>query len=165
MRLIQTTALTGSQSSIVLSSIPQNFTDLVVLISARLASGGSGDLIVDFNGVTTDLSSIRMGGSGATGGSGSSSSSATAIVDQNSNVGATVFANTFGSATIYIPNYSGNSSKTVSIDSNGENNGTSASQNLVAGRWADTSAITSIRLTAEAGVSFAASTTVSLYAV
>jgi len=60
-------------------------------------------------------------------------------------------ASTFGSAVIYIPNYTSNQHKAVMTDSVSENNGATAFMRMIGGLWADTSAINQITLTADTG--------------
>jgi hypothetical protein len=55
-------------------------------------------------------------------------------------------SNTFGNASIYIPNYAGSTNKSVSIDSVTEHNGTVSTQILVAGLWASTASITAFQI-------------------
>ena len=76
-------------------------------------------------------------------------------------VGAT--ASTFGNAEIYIPNYASSNNKSVSADFVSETNAADAIFGLTAGLWANTSAITSIKLTPAAA--FAQYSTATLYGI
>jgi hypothetical protein len=73
-------------------------------------------------------------------------------------------ASTFGSASIYIPNYLSSSAKSLSVDSVEENNGAAAAQNIYAGIWTGTAAITSIQFVLNSAT-FDVGTSVSLYGI
>lgn len=64
-------------------------------------------------------------------------------------IGAT--ANTFSNGELYIPNYAGSANKPTSWFNAQENNTTTAYINSHANLWSNTSAITSITLTASVG--------------
>jgi hypothetical protein len=76
-------------------------------------------------------------------------------------VGDGATASTFSNDAIYIPNYSGSTNKSVSIDTVTENNATAAHQTITASVWANTAAITSIKIVT--GANFAQYSTASLY--
>ena len=131
-------------SSVTFSGIPQTgYTDLVLVSSARNDSSNvAGEQRIEFNGSSSNLSVRALYG---TGNAGSGSYSSTVIPAYNN--GGTSLANTFGSETYYIPNYTSSNFKSVSSESVFEDNAAQASQYLVAGLWSSTSAITSITLT------------------
>lgn len=138
--LIDKAILTGTQSSVTFSSIPNTYTDLLVKVSSRNTSSSE---IFDFgfNGVTTNQSSTYLNGSG------SAATSATyTLYGRSVPTGAT--GSTFSNNEIYIPNYTSSNYKSVSVDAVNENNATGAFSSLVAGLWSSTSAITSITFTA-----------------
>ena len=140
--LIDKSILVSSQTGVTFSSIPSTYTDLLVKISARNDIAEIyGNALLRFNGSSSNYS-IR-----ALQGNGSSASSYFASQIEFMQVGNNATSNTFGNAEIYIPNYAGNNYKSVSLDSVGENNGTTAFARLTAGLWSDTSAITSIAIT------------------
>ena len=127
----------GGAASIVFSSIPQNYTDLMIVVSGRGSSTAS-DANMQFNG--SDGSFRRLSGDG-------SAPSTDAAAGMIFFVGkSTQTANTFNNAQIYIPNYAGSTNKSVSIDSVSENNGTQGYQGIAAALWSNTAAITSISL-------------------
>ena len=140
--LIATTTVDSPSgaSSIVFSSIPQTYTDLVLKISGRTNYGALfDDTVIEFNGVSTNISSRWLQGSG-TAASSSNSSTIAPIFEQGSTSTAGVFSNT----EIYIPNYTGSANKSFSIDNVTETNATTIYTRLIAGLWSNTSAITSI---------------------
>ena len=148
MQLISTVTVgAGGASSITFSSIPQTATDLVVCVSGRGdAAIVAGDLVIQINGANVPSYASRMlYGTGSTVTS-SSTTSAYAVNTYNATQQASGTANTFGSFQIYLPNYTGSSNKTLSIDAVVENNATAAGLNLTAGIYNSTSAITSITI-------------------
>ena len=135
MQLIQTISLTGSQSSIEFSSIPQTYTDLVLVVSVITAQTNP-DLAwlrLAFNGSNSNFSNRKLYGDG----SGVGSDTSADFMPQG-------FNGNPGNGLIYIPNYTSSNNKSFSIDSVQEANATKAYQMLLAGLWSNTSAITSI---------------------
>ena len=104
---------------------------------------GSGEL--QFNSDTgSNYKWLRVGGAGSGSAGSDAASSTTSIIYEF--VGNNSTANTFANAEIYIPNYTSANQKSVSIDSVGENNATTAYATLASGLWTSTAAITSIKL-------------------
>ena len=158
--LIQSVTVgSGGAASIEFGSIPQTYTDLKVLLSVR-SSDGSGTLRVQPNGLTTNLSSRRLEGSGSTATSATDGSVIAVYAITLSSYTASVFSN----IEIYIPNYAGSTNKSISADGVMENNATESYQNLVAGLWSNTSAITSLTL-AKATGNFVQYSSASLYGI
>jgi hypothetical protein len=156
MKLIESKTLGTAQASIEFTSIPQDGTDLVALVSPRSDGVGSG-ITLTFNTGGT-YSRRRLYGTG----SGVASDTAADELFLSNN-GTT--ANTFGNSIVYIPNYTGSTAKSFSVDSVTENNATAAFQMIVAGLWSETGAITSVKFTAAGGANFVAGTIISLYKV
>jgi hypothetical protein len=132
----------GGQSDVTFSTIPQTYTDLCVVFSARYSTGGQIGTAtwIQFNGLTTNQTSVMLNGNGAA----DTSYSDTKIFAQSN--GSTSTASTFGNSQFYIPNYTSSNFKSVSIDGVSENNATTAYVELAAGLWSSTAAITSITL-------------------
>jgi hypothetical protein len=151
----------GGATSIQFTSIPQTYTDLVLLVSVR--SGSSSDtLFIRINGdaVSSTTSKILEGnGSTATG---SSSTSDTFV--RFGTITSAASANTFSNGLAYIPNYTGSANKTVSVDYVMENNGTTAYQTIVGGAFPVTAAITSLSVSNTAA-SLAQYSTAYLYGI
>ena len=146
--LIQSVTVgSGGAASIEFGSIPQTYTDLQVLFSLR----GDYDTVVAwvrFNGLTTNLSSRLLLGSG----SAASSQSDTSNIKMQGAIGASTYtASIFANSSLYIPNYAGATNKSMSIDYVSENNATAAWMGLTAGLWSNTSAITQITLLSSSG--------------
>ena len=137
----------GGVSSVTLGSggtIPQTYTDLKVLISARNSYASAGDdwLNIKFNSSTTSYSYRLLQGTGS--GAYSYNNTVQYVGDIVAN-GAT--SNTFGNMEIYLPNYAGSNYKSYSVDAVTEWNNTFALTDLLAGLWSSTAAITSLTFT------------------
>jgi hypothetical protein len=74
-------------------------------------------------------------------------------------------ANTFGNTSIYIPNYRSSAAKSFSVDAVTENNATLAYQNIQAGLWNNSAAITSISISFLSGGNWAQGSSASLYGI
>ena len=165
MTLIETKTLGTAAASIEFTSIPQDGTDLVCVFSFRIDTGGTYvNTAIRFNGDTGSNYSMRMlYGTGS--GSGLSAAQTTTSLQWVYSTGTVATANTFGNAQVYIPNYTGSTAKSVSMDSVSENNATEAIQALTAGLWSGTAAITSMLLFAQPGTNLLAGSTASLYKI
>jgi hypothetical protein len=156
MTLIETKTLGAAAASIEFTSIPQDGTDLVALLSQR-NSGDNVGVVLSFNTGGAYTRRRLLGDGSAT-----SSDTPTNDVLQSASV---FTANTFSNSSIYVPNYTGSTSKSYSVDTVTENNATTSYQALYAGLWDGTAAITTLKLTAGGGFNFVAGSTVSLYKV
>lgn len=145
--LIQTiTVGAGGTSSIDFTSIPQIYTDLLVLLSARTTySALVDDLYMYFNGVTTNRSDRFVYGTGV---SALSTSVGPHVGVMTTN---TTTANIFSNVSIYISNYTSSSFKPISADSIHANNGANGYTDITASLWSSTAAITSIQIPTAGG--------------
>lgn len=165
MKLIESKTLVSAAASIEFTSIPQDGTDLVIVISARtLRSGQPDDAVsVKLNSNTSNYSNRLLNGTG------SAAASSTNYFGQGyflaNATGATATADTFSNCVVYIPNYTAAVNKSISTDAVTENNATSAVQVIIAGLWANTAAITSILFDNFSATNFVAGTTISLYKI
>jgi len=145
-------------SSVTFSGIPQTgYTDLVLKASVRDSfSNPYRDLVVSFNGLTTNLSNKRLMAinPGVDPVASYTGTNGNWFFDSSN----TATASTFASSEMYIPNYTSSNYKSVSVDSATENNSTSTILTLLAGLWSAAAAITSITLTPNDG-----GTTISQY--
>jgi hypothetical protein len=160
VKIASVTVGSGGASTIDFTSIPSTYTDLCLKVSGRgTQSATYATYEIKFNGATTPYALKQLYGSGTS-----------AVSDQNSirialdATGATATSNTFGNNEIYIPNYAGSTSKSVSLDGVTENNATEAYAELYAGLWDNTPAITSITLGMLTG-SFVQYSTATLYGI
>ena len=157
MQLIETKTLGTAAASIEFTSIPQDGTDLLILTSVR-DNGGVGQATnISFNGSTSNFSSRYLYGSGSSASSGTLARYVGSTRSDNT-------VNTFNNTSIYIPNYSGATQKSYSVDNVTENNAAASDQNIIAGLWADTAAITSLTISPNAN-SWVADSTISLYKI
>jgi hypothetical protein len=163
MVAIQTVTVgSGGAANITFSNIPQTYTDLQILVSARTGNSSVTDgLIVTPNGSTTGFSWRRLFGDGT----GASSGSSTSNLEVGLINGATSTASTFANSSVYIPNYTGSTNKSFSGDSVSETNGTTSYQSFYATLWSNTAAITSLVLTTGSGQNFSQHTTATLYGI
>jgi len=143
-KIATVTVGSGGVSSIDFLAIPQNYTDLVLKVSAR--NGYTGDwsdwLYIKFNNSTTGYSYRLLQGTGISAASYNGTSQYAGDITT-----ANVTANTFGNLEMYIPNYAGSNYKSYSLDAVTEYNASTAIADLDAGLWSNTSPITSINLT------------------
>jgi hypothetical protein len=162
MQVIQHQELASSQASITFSSIPQTYTDLVLVHSLRTNRGQTNEPIgMTFNGNTSNRSSRQLEGNGS-----STFSGSTTDLRAGSASGDTATSNTFGNSVIYIPNYAGNTAKSASADGVSETNATGVFMAIQAALWNDTSPITSITLTMLAGgTNFLTGSSATLYGI
>lgn len=149
-------------SSITFSNIPQTYTDLEMHCSVRLTGNHNADstaLLISFNGSTANFVARRF----------DAWTSAISSDTPSRNIGSVgggtnVTANTFTSHKLYIPNYSGSSQKSFSVDYASENNSSNYDLGIISGLWANTSAISSISIN-QSGSNFAQYSTFYLYGV
>jgi hypothetical protein len=164
--LIATTTVgSGGAASIEFSGIPQTYTDLAVVMSARTDLAQIyGDVQVSFNSDTTaaNYSWRNLWGNGSSVSSEPSSSGIARYCLMMS--GNSTTASTFGSGVLYIPNYSGSTYKSFSSDSCSENNATTSYVRFFANLWSSTSAITSISFSG-ASSNFMQYSSASLYGI
>jgi hypothetical protein len=164
-KLATVTVGAGGTSSIDFINIPQTYTDLKIVWSGRSNRASAQDgLKLQLNGTTINYSDKSLTGNGATASSGSNGGSSVYIYG-GIIPSATATSNTFGNIEYYIPNYTGNSPKPVSMDSVAENNTTTAYAILEAGLWSNTSAITNVTITSENAANIVQYTTATLYGV
>jgi hypothetical protein len=158
--LLERIELNASAASVTFANIPQTgYTDLKVVASYRGTTAQVYEITaLRFNGLTTNLSSRSIEGSGS-----AASSFTNPSIYFGAGNGATSTANTFSNIEAYIPNYTSSNQKSVSIDAVGETNGTTIYMQLTAGLWTGTAAITSVEIVPTG--SFVQYSTFSLYAL
>jgi|688.fasta_scaffold1076182_2 hypothetical protein len=160
-----TTVGSGGAASIDFTSIPQTYTDLAVVMSARIDGGTIyGDVQTSFNSDTTaaNYSWRNLTGNGAATSSETSSSGNARYCLMMAGSGTT--SNTFGNGVLYIPNYAGSTYKSFSSDSCSENNASTSYLRFFANLWSSTSAITSISFSG-VGNNFLQYSSASLYGI
>lgn len=165
MLIAKTTVGTGGAAYIEFAGIPNTYTDLKMIWSAR-HTADLADQYLRFNGDSSSVYSMKLvraldgntvGSEGNTG----QSSDTRAGYNQKSSYTGSMFSN----CELYIPSYAGSNNKSYSIDSCAGNNSSAAYLlQLHSGLWASSSAITSIRITPETG-NYAEHSTAFLYGI
>jgi hypothetical protein len=155
----------GGAANISFNNIPQTFTDLKLVISARSDTSGP-SVYLQFSGDGgSNYSDTWLGGTGAGTTSVRLSSSAFIRFD-SSGTGTDDTSNTFGNSEFYIPNYTSSNYKQIIYDSVKERNsgsGYNYAEVLGAALWRNTNPITSIFLDIDGN--FVQYSTVTLYGI
>jgi hypothetical protein len=152
---IATTTLGSAAASYTFSSIPNTYTDLVLIVSAKLTSGGAANHYYRVNSDTgSNYSTTRLYGTGTTAGS-----------DRGTNLtyifGGDITANEPVADIIQFNNYSNTTTyKTILV----RNNPVSSAVHAIVGLWRSTSAINSITATTPSST-FAVGSTFTLYGI
>lgn len=164
-QLIETKTLGTAAASIEFTSIPQDATDLLFLVSGRTTIADNIGYSTFYVNNNTSNWTVRF----LQGNTNAVTTGTTTSVPDFFMSGGNTTANTFGMGQIYIPNYTGSTNKSFSIEFFSENNASvaafAAMQRIVAALWSNTAAITSAQFVANAGSNFAVGTTISLYKI
>lgn len=151
---IVSNVLSSTSSSVTFSSIPQTYTDLVLVITGKDTTALNG-FNIQFNGDTaTNYSRILIGGTGSAG--------VSSVVANDNAIGAGLAGTTTSSNIINILNYTNTSVRKNTLSR--ANSVTSNLVRFVIGTWRSTAAITSITVTASTA-NYAAGTTFALYGI
>ena len=146
-------------TTIAFTSIPQGYTDLKIVISARDSIAADfNSLTLNFNGSTANFAAKQLAGTGSSAISGSITNAVAPLP------GSTTTANSFSNVEIYITNYTTSTNKSYSWDGVLENNATGSRQILGGGLWSNTAAITSITIGTDS-TAFVQYTTATLYGI
>jgi hypothetical protein len=139
--IASSTVGSGGASSVTFSNIPQTYTDLKVVVSARSSYSSFYD---DFRLTVNSQTAASWRTLYTTNGSTANSLNLNTYAYGTQGPGATATANTFGNVEVYIPNYTSTNVKALSIDSVSENNSSSAALFLSATSITNGAAINSI---------------------
>lgn len=153
----------GGAANIAFSSIPQTYTDLMLMFSCRSTNVSNyADTNVTISGGTySGVGKVLYAINGTTVGTYSPGSDPFfAYVAAANNT-----ANIFGNGYVYIPNYTSTINKTVTGDSVGENNGNNTILALSAGLYTSSTAITTVTLTPNGSTNFVQYSTAYLYGI
>ena len=145
-KIASVTVGSGGSATIEFTSIPDTYTDLLILSSTRDGTNADNntEFKVKFNNSSTSYLNKYLQGNGSSASSGTYGTTFLYTGESDSN---TATANIFGSSSIYIPNYAGSAYKSVSSDLTSEENTTVSYATLTGGLWSNTAAITSIQIT------------------
>ena len=146
----------------VFTSIPQTFSDLFIVVSARSsysATFASLGLVINATYANYGFTAIQNLGSSV-----NSSTSAYRFI--GSQPGANATSNTFGNTEIYIPGYTTSQSKQIIVDSVAENNSSSVGQEIIAYQTTLTAPVCDIWIgDATSGLAFAPQSSFTLYGI
>jgi hypothetical protein len=164
MTLIETKTVGTATNTLQFTSIPQTYTDLYITLSVRTSIADNiGYTTLRVNNNTSNWTTRHLQGNSSAAAGGSSSSAPDFFGS-----GGNTTADTFGSGTVYIPNYTGSTNKSLSIDFVSENNATgafSAMQRIVTALWSNSAPITSFEVVADGVTNLSVGTTVSIYGI
>lgn len=155
---IATQTLGSAASSVIFSSIPQGYTDLVLISSAKYTTT-NGTLVLTFNSDTgSSYSTTYVYGQGSLAESGRQSNISNLLVGR---------ANTtvFGVGRTNIQNYSNTTTYKTVLDRADLGSGTNPLAIASVGLWRNTSAITSLTITALNSDTFASGSTFTIYGI
>lgn len=161
MTLISTVTVgAGGIGQIDFTSIPQTFTDVMVIFSVRTAFTGNTyqSIAIGFAPISGTVTGRNLYGLGSFTGSNTQNSIEVSTPTANAT------ANTFGNVSVYFPNYTTSTNKSFSADAVGENNATTSGQNLGAYLFTTSSPITQINIDA-LGQTIVQHSTASLYGI
>ena len=148
VKIASVTVGSSGSDSVNFNSIPATYTDLVILASLK-TTRSDGDpsepVQIKFNASTSGYSSRNLQGSGSSVSSGNTTGETSMVLGQATATSSN-FTSTFSNNLYYIPNYTSANYKSLSCDSVTEGNQTYTIQELDAGLWSNTSAITDIEI-------------------
>ena len=161
MKLIETQTVTTATPSVEFLSLPQTFTDLLLVVTGRSTQSTGQWTFVKIrpNGLTTNLTERALYGAGS--GSVQSDANTSPNVFVNSN---NTTANTFSSCSVYFSNYTSTSPRSFSSESVTENNDTTALIWAGGGLWNDSAVMNNLTLTVD-GHNWGIGSVLSLYGI
>ena len=164
--LIATTTVgSGGATGIEFASIPQTYTDLLLVMSMRTSRSSVADYAaISFNSSTSSFSLRVLTGDGSAASSASYTSSPDSRI-AGQIVGNSATASVFSNGSLYIPNYTSSNNKSYFYDAARENNTTANEMGLGAGLWSSSAAITSITITSWGSATISQYSSVSLYGI
>ena len=148
----------SGQFALEFSSIPQTYTDLLMVVSIRNTVNDSNATLY-MNGFDTLTSMRILEGNGST-----ASSSTLSSTDTFPVVPSTHTSSTYANCAFYFTNYTSSGNKSFSLDGVSENNATSAIARLAAGLYTG-AAITSMGMYCLGGGNVAQYSTATLYGI
>lgn len=154
--------LSSSQTSIDLSNIPQNYTDLIVYAQLRTDYSSDEDTaLAIINGSSADQSSRILYGDGS-----NDSATNQTIVRFAEATAATATAATFSTSRLFIPNYSSSTlTKMFNLEATTHKYAPDAYQFITTSKWNQTAPITSLEMVPRFGSNFVSGSLVIVYGV
>lgn len=168
---IQTYTLSSTASSVTFSNIPQNYTDLKVVVSAR-GTATSTEKVSDITLRINNDSGASYSYRGLTGVPGSSNTSTFVFTGSSSfqylgfGTSSDATANTFGSTEFNFVNYTSSVGKSISVDTVAENNSSTTLLRFISGLWSPSTqaAISTLTFSLNSG-NFDTNSTFTLYGI
>jgi hypothetical protein len=161
-KLFSTTVGSGGTNNITISNIPQGYSDLKLVISARTNRSSLVDAIrVSPNGVITNQTQKGLYYYGTS----TVYSDTGTILGMNCPGDTNAETNTFGNGEVTILDYAGSNYKTFSFDWVVPSNRTTGIQGFHSGQWTNSAPITSLVLTPDTGTSILQNSTFTLYGI
>jgi hypothetical protein len=154
---IQSTTLGTASATIDFTSIPATYTDLRLVVTHTGTSGFVSLLMTYNNNTASNYSNTYIYGDGSTAGSSRSTNQTNIYLNYN---GASTIPHLH---TVDVFSYAGSTFKTCLVTGSEDTNGSGIVTRLV-GLWRQTSAITSLKLTADTST-YAVGTTATLYGI
>ncbi len=162
MTLVSTVTVgSGGATNIEFTGIAGTGKDLMLLVSGRNTSSNFMRVRPNNDTTAANYARRRLYGDGSSVGSDSWAFGDVGYFGDLRLGSSSSTANTFGNALIYITNYAASAAKSLMADTLNENNATAADQQIDAGIWNSTAAITSLVLIGN----FAQHSTASLYII
>lgn len=160
----QIATATPSNQQISFTNIPQTYTDLMIVMSARNSSGSSGSVEARFNGDSgSNYSYTYFQGNGSSVSYGRGSNATVAVVGRSAGSGTT--SGIFASSICHILNYSSTSSNKTLIERGANDENGSGISEMWISLWRSNFAITSISIASPGQGNFASGTTAFLYGI
>jgi hypothetical protein len=157
MTALATITLGSAASSVTFGSIPATYRDLRLVVEGTTSAGPS--ILVRYNSDTgSNYSHIVAYGSGSSPSTGSGTGSGTSV-----EFGYNILAERF-SITADVLDYSATDKHKTNLSRSNQPSGSNQIVLMYAGRWASTSAVTSLTVLTSTG-NFAIGTTLSLYGI
>lgn len=164
-KLINSITINSSQATASFSNIPQTYTDLLLVGSARFTANNQW-VKIGINGSSSNYTDLYLGALGGSKASGSSGDNPPLVIGSNQS---NTSANAFSNGEVYFPNYTNTSyAKPYGANSVVQDNTTSLANKylqLWALRNSTTSAITSINISCQSTDSLAQYSTFYLYGI
>jgi hypothetical protein len=149
----------GGASTINFTGIPATYTDLAIKLSTRGTNASAfNNIKVTFNGSSSTFSRREIYAEGSAG----SETVSDNIIGPLPAASST--ANTFGSAELYISNYTSSNNKAFSFDAVSENDSATQSMWVTTGLWSTAIPISSVSLFPNVGT-FVQHSTATLYGI
>jgi hypothetical protein len=164
VKLATLSAGSGGVSSFDFTSIPSTYTDLVLFLSVRASADNTNAYITLNNDSTASYNWRNIQNGNGTISADPGSGQTKIIFGAGANAGVSYTAGVFSNSHLYFPNYTSSNLKAIQLEGVTENNGTSVTQNIMAGNWTGTAAVNRITI-APPSATFVQYSTATLYGI